>query len=141
MESIATDPSDDVPHTIPHASGSYYVSHPPPVVAAQHAHTASYNSYTYSDSGFLPCIEEEGEDDSDNEHTGEDGATEKVQEEKEEVEADSGNDSTLSHESLKLRKGSTGSQESLKQRKEDEGEEELEEVVVVCGTADVLGLI
>ena len=140
MESIATDPSDDVLLTIPHGSKSYYVSHPPPVVAAQHAHSASYNSYTHSDSGFLPCIEEEGEDDSDNEHTGEERAMEKEGEEKEEVEADSGNDSTLSRESLKLRKDSASSQESLKQCKEDEGEE-LEEVVVVCGTADVLGLI
>lgn len=105
-------------HTIPHAPGNYYASHPPPVVPVQHSRSASFNSYTYSDSGFLPCIEEEGEDESETEGNGE-----SVEKEKEttEVEVDSGNDSTMSRE-------------SLKRRKDDDGEE-------AEGNVEVMGLL
>lgn len=120
MEPVASTSVEAVgmQHTVPHASGNYYVSHPPPVVPVQHSRSASFNSYTYSDSGFLPCIEEEGEDESETEVNGE--SEEKVKETTE-VEVDSGNDSTLSRE-------------SLKDRKDDEGE-------VVEGNVEVMGLL
>lgn len=68
--------------------GGIYTTNPLPT---QHLRQGS--SYSYSESGFLPCITEEGEDVSDNDDEtigGEDDDGEK---------RDSGNDSTFSHES------------------------------------------
>ena len=78
----------------PHTSGEIYTNHLPPVI--QHSQTASY-----SETGFLPCITEEGEDVSDNdeEAVGEEGK-------REASKRDSGNDSTFSHESGKEQKDS-----------------------------------
>lgn len=112
LETQGTDPVEVAIVTQHTTSGGGYSTHLPPV----HSRTASY---TCSETTFLPCITEEGEDGSDN-----DDETMGVGEKIEVRDNDSGNDSTFSHESRKHHK--------------DSDRDDSEENLVMPGTVEIL---
>ena len=92
-------------HVLPLNNG---YTNPSSQVTDQHTRTASYS---YSETGFLPCITEEGEDVSDEDEMV--GADEEEREKR-----DSGNDSASSHDD-------SGSRKLTKESDKDDSEENL----------------
>ena len=115
---LLVDSPSPKPTEIGHSSHTtHYHSHPPKV-PVEHSRSASY---TCSDSGFLPCIEEEKEEEEEEEEE-EDSDTQEEQEKGNE-NRDSGNVSTSSHESLKENNGYARENTSYNRENSDEAVE------------------